>query len=60
MGNLSSCRRGAIEPLVQEEPDIEERWARLVRGAFRLARLRRKWASIGHWLRKVSERGREE
>ena len=35
-------------------------WARLVRRARRLARLRRLWASLGHHLREVKQRGKEE
>ena len=35
-------------------------WARLVRRARRLKRLRRIWATIGNYLREVKERGREE
>ena len=35
-------------------------WARLVRRARRLKRLRRIWATIGNYLREVKERGRLE
>ena len=35
-----------------------EAWAKLARGARRLARMRRLWAVLGHWLREVKQRGR--
>ena len=35
-------------------------WARLVRKARRLKRLRRIWATIGHHLREIKERGKQE
>ena len=35
-------------------------WARLVRRARRLARLRRLWATLGHYLRTIKKRGTEE
>ena len=37
----------------------EDRWARLVKAATRLAWRRRLWACLGRWLQEVRRRGRE-
>ena len=46
------------EPEPELQPQIAA-WARLTRGARRLARLRRLWATLGHFLRVVKLRGCE-
>ena len=33
-------------------------WVRLTLGAWRLARRRRLWAFLGHWLQEIKSRGR--
>ena len=36
------------------------KWCRLISGAFNIARLRRLWAMLGHHLRVIKSRGRDE
>ncbi len=49
------CARRA--PKRREDLRVAD-WARVVRRVKRLARRRRQWACLGHWLQQVKARGR--
>ena len=61
-GRCASWRSAAIRkkaPLRAENPVlVQQRWARLVKGAQRLRQLRRLWHFLGEHLRQVKESGR--
>ena len=66
--SLMVCRRStpasssgdAPEPEPEQPPLQLLAWKRVVRRLLRLARVRRLWAALGHWLRIVKLRGAEE
>ena len=51
------CERRAPVPVSRETTSLK--WERLCRGLRRLTHVRRLWATLGHWLRVVKERGTE-
>ena len=48
------------EPEPEQQPLQLLAWKRVVRRLLRLARVRRLWGVLGHWLRVVKLRGCEE
>ena len=62
--NEDSTQKAAVAQTDEDQQTNEdstqraEAWARIVRGLRRLARLRRLWAVMGHWLNEVKRRGR--
>ena len=54
---ICSRRREGSQVEQGSQTAVEDRWLQLVRRALRVARLRRIWAALGHWLRELRARG---